>query len=121
MIPWNKGKTNIYSEETLEKMSLAKLGNSPWNKGKDYPAPWLDEHRYKTGHECWKKGKIGIHSEEVRKSFGNGVRGRKLSEEHKAALLKSLIGHKNWNKKRLTEEVRLGRRLALNRQRRVRN
>ena len=41
-IPWNKGKTGIYSSETLEKMRLSKLGykpshsnkgNIPWNKG----------------------------------------------------------------------------------------
>lgn len=42
-IPWNKGKINIYSAETLEKMKKAKenyvplsklvKGNIPWNKG----------------------------------------------------------------------------------------
>lgn len=31
-IPWNKGKTNIYSEETLKKMSRAKKDKSPANK-----------------------------------------------------------------------------------------
>jgi hypothetical protein len=92
MIPWNKGLTGIYSDETRQKMRLAKLGKTPWNKGIDYPAPWLDEHRYKTGHKCWKKGKIGIHSEEVRKSFGNGRRGKKISEAHKEALLQSRLG-----------------------------
>lgn len=92
MIPWNKGLTGIYSEETRQKMSLAKLGNIPWNKGKNYPAPWLEEHRYKTGHTSWKKGKIGIHSEEVRKSFGNGVRGKKITKEHIEALIKGRIG-----------------------------
>jgi hypothetical protein len=33
-VPWNKGKTNVISEETKRKMSLAKKGISPWNKGK---------------------------------------------------------------------------------------
>jgi len=32
-IPWNKGKINIYDEDTIEKMSKAKEGNIPWNKG----------------------------------------------------------------------------------------
>ena len=33
--PWNKGKTNIYSEETLQKMSIARKGkpsNNQYNK-----------------------------------------------------------------------------------------
>jgi hypothetical protein len=33
-IPWNKGKKNIYSKETLEKMRVAKKDFVPWNKGK---------------------------------------------------------------------------------------
>lgn len=31
--PWNKGKKNIYSEETLNKIRLSRLGKSSWNKG----------------------------------------------------------------------------------------
>lgn len=30
--PWNKGKTNVYSKETLEKMSNSHKGQIPWNK-----------------------------------------------------------------------------------------
>ena len=33
-IPWNKGKTNIYSEDTLQRNRDAHLGKIPWNKGK---------------------------------------------------------------------------------------
>ena len=36
-IPWNKNKTNIYSEETIEKMKLAKKDYVPWIKGKKQP------------------------------------------------------------------------------------
>lgn len=36
-IPWNKNKTNIYSEETIEKMKLAKKDYVPWIKGKKHP------------------------------------------------------------------------------------
>ena len=32
--PWNKGKTGVYSEETLLLMSISRQGKSPWNKGK---------------------------------------------------------------------------------------
>lgn len=33
-IPWNKGKTGIYSEETKQKISNTLKENIPWNKGK---------------------------------------------------------------------------------------
>ncbi len=36
-IPWNKGKTNIYSQETLDKISNTLKGNIPWNKGVPRP------------------------------------------------------------------------------------
>jgi hypothetical protein len=32
IVTWNKGKTGIYSEETLEKISKAGKGRIPWNK-----------------------------------------------------------------------------------------
>ena len=32
--PWNKGKRNIYSKETREKIANTLKGNIPWNKGK---------------------------------------------------------------------------------------
>jgi len=32
-IPWNKGKTGIYSKESLNKMALAATGRIAWNKG----------------------------------------------------------------------------------------
>ncbi len=31
--PWHKGKTSVYSEETLKKMSDAKVGKPNWRKG----------------------------------------------------------------------------------------
>ena len=39
-IPWNKGKTGIYSEESLQRMG-PKKGNIPWNKDKKgCQIPW---------------------------------------------------------------------------------
>jgi hypothetical protein len=40
-----KGSTYSHTEETKQKISLAKVGSSPWNKGK------------KTGQTPWNKGK----------------------------------------------------------------
>jgi hypothetical protein len=33
-IPWNKGRTGIFTEETLEKLSKSRKGKPTWNKGK---------------------------------------------------------------------------------------
>jgi len=33
-VPWNKGKTNIYSKETKNKMGNGRKGKIPWNKNK---------------------------------------------------------------------------------------
>jgi len=41
--PWNKGKKEVYSKETLQKMSRAKLNTTPWNKG----IPLTEETRQK--------------------------------------------------------------------------
>ena len=35
-IPWNKGKTGIYSEETKLKIANTLKGHTPWNKGKKH-------------------------------------------------------------------------------------
>ena len=32
-VPWNKGKTGVYSEETRKKISESMKGIAPWNKG----------------------------------------------------------------------------------------
>lgn len=35
-IPWNKGKTGIYSEETKRKMGMKNIGRVAWNKNKTF-------------------------------------------------------------------------------------
>lgn len=48
---WKKGETpkgsNVYTK-----------GNIPWTKGRNFPALWLDEFRFKKGkeHPCWRGG-----------------------------------------------------------------
>jgi group I intron endonuclease len=74
-ISWNKGKTNIYSEETRKKMSEAKKGKSSWNKGKIFS----EETRKKMSEA--KKGKISSmkgkhHSEKSRKKMSESRKGR---------------------------------------------
>lgn len=69
LTPWNKGKTNVYSKETIEKMSGAnnpRYGKPSHNKGKKFS----DEIKQKLsqshkGQTSWIKGKH--HSEESRK------------------------------------------------------
>jgi hypothetical protein len=60
-IPWNKGKTNVYSEETLNKIREAR---------KRQINPMLGKH----------------HSEETKKKIGLTHKGKTLSEEHKKIL-----------------------------------
>ncbi|MDP3987018.1 MAG: GIY-YIG nuclease family protein [Nanoarchaeota archaeon] len=38
LVPWNKGKRGIYSEESRRMMSLSSKGQIPWNLGKKNPA-----------------------------------------------------------------------------------
>jgi len=70
---WKKGKTGVYSEETLKKMSES-------HKGK--PGFWIGKKRPPT-------------SEETKNKISQAEKGKKLSEEQKRK-----IGEANRNKKR---------------------
>ena len=70
-IPWNKGKTGIYSEEHLKNMSLVRLGKK-----------LTPEHRMKIS-----LANIGRQvSPETRKKISNANSGKKCSEETKNKL-----------------------------------
>lgn len=79
----HKGKKpHSFSKETRKKMSLAKIGHTPWNKGR--------------------KG-VQLFSKETRKRMGESRKGRKLTEEHK---LKIKLNHSKYWKGRVVPENR---------------
>lgn len=65
--PWNKGKTNCYNKETLKKMSNARIGKEPCNKGKK---------------GMWKPTEANLIN------LSKAMKGRVLSQEHKDKLKK---------------------------------
>lgn len=62
-IPWNKGKTNCYSDESIERMRLGQL-NSP-NKG------------HNKGQIPWNKGKTNVYSKKTLKQMSDSQKGEK--------------------------------------------
>lgn len=95
-IPWNKGKTSIYSVETIEKMRLSKKGNIPWDKGLKRP----DMSQKLKGIKRTKKTKLKL-SETRKRLFREGkiihpkgMLGKKHSEETKI----KFKNRKAWNK-----------------------
>ena len=59
-VPWNKGKTGIYSKETIEKMKKAKEGYIPASKG----VIKTEEHRRKISESL--KGRIPWNKKNVK-------------------------------------------------------
>ena len=89
------------------------VGHVAWNKGKKYPAPWLDEYRFKSGQE-WNHDFANKFSAEERKKRWGHRRGKHISEAHKIALLQSLKGNTfNLGKKRSQKTIDKKRKWAL--------
>ena len=103
-IPWNKGKTGIYSKETLEKMRLSHIGRKPkentiekmkgripWNKGKTriYSKETLEKMRLASmGRVPWNKGLTNCYSEETLELL-------RLANKGQIAWNKGKTGYKN--------------------------
>lgn len=82
--PWNKGKTGIYSEETLKKMSESRKGKNYGMVGENHPS---------YGKPAWNKGKN--RSDEVKQKISESHKGKKLSDETKLKLSEKLSGENN--------------------------
>jgi len=95
-IPWNKGKKNVYSAETLKKMSdavkrrhaMAKKLGKPlgFQKGHPFTGDLSKPNFFQKGHIPWNKGKHYKLSKEARDNIVNAIIGRKHSEETKRLL-----------------------------------
>jgi hypothetical protein len=88
-IPWNKGKTNIYSKESLLKMSRVRKGKHN-----------SEETRNKISQKTKGKKK----SEEHKKRISLSLVGKRKSEEHKK---KISISQKGKPRKKHTKETKL--------------
>ena len=102
-------KGSKVSEETRKKMSDARKGKAPWNKGKkgDYITSEATKKKLR-GRTPWNKGKTGIYSEETKKTMGAkniGIaavnKGKPMSEEQRKKM--EPVWEKNkenspWNK-----------------------
>ena len=98
-IPWNKDKTDVYSDETLQLMSDEKKGQIPWNKGvkncfsKDTTKRISESLK---GHIPWNKGRLL--SIEEKNNISISTKGKKRSKEFKNKLHKRMTnsGNINW-------------------------
>lgn len=95
-VAWNKGKTGVFSDVTLKKMSLAKIGKVTWNKGRI-----LSEDIKKRISETLKGN---TPSAETRRKISEAGKGRKHSEETRRKMSERQKGEKNHNFGKKTAE-----------------
>lgn len=111
-IPWNKGKIECYSDETIERMSEAHKGKVSGNKGtvrsEESKEKMSESHK---GCIPWNKGKVDVYSEEQIKEMSisrlgkrcgadNPFFGKKHTEETKQRISDANKGHEGRNKGR---------------------
>lgn len=96
-VPWNKGKKNIYTEETLSRMRQSLKGRKVWNKGKNY------HFHNKRDNSVYKGRKM---SEESKAKISLKARGRKLPIEAIEKIRISKMGNKNMVGRHLSEETK---------------
>lgn len=105
IIPWNKGKKNIYSEETRKRLSQSHMGQISGMKDKN--------HSEETKEKI-KQARIGkIASKETKERMRQAhlgkttFKGKRHSEETKERMRQAHIGQVSWNKgKHHSEEAR---------------
>lgn len=114
--PWNKGKRNIYSAETIQKMRDNRKGQTAWNKGLKL-SPLSEKHRRRIsegleGRVSYWKGKH--FSEEHRRKIKDSAKGRipwnkgvPHSKEYRRKMSESHKGLNTWMKgRKLSEETK---------------
>jgi len=80
-IPWNKGKKDCFSDETIQQMSNSHKGQSPSNKGtKGVVIAW--NKGKKTGKPSWNKGMKNVISEDTRKRMSDARKGKYADANH---------------------------------------
>jgi hypothetical protein len=79
-VPWNKGKTGIYSEETIRQISEGHKGKPSWNKGKKTGR--VPSSAFKKGMIPWNKG-LTKDANESLMAVGESMRGNKNGEKRK--------------------------------------
>ena len=92
--PWNKGKTGVYSKETLKAMGDSRRGIPSWNKG----ISLSDETKNKIslsliGNKPWNKGIP--HSEETKQKISSINKGKIRDEKFKSGVSKRVRGNRN--------------------------
>lgn len=95
--PWNKDKSDVYSEETRTKMGEKHLGNQ-YNLGKkrteESKMKMSESHK---GKDTWNKGKTGVYSDETLKKMSESSKGQKAWNKGKSC--PQLSGDNNGAKK----------------------
>ena len=107
-IPWNKGKTGIYSQEQCKKIGDAHRGSKNYNWGRDFSKETREKMgKASMGHTPWNKGRIGVYSEETIIKMKESRAKQVFSIETLKKKSKTMKGRKPWNTgKRLSEEHR---------------
>lgn len=95
--PWNKGKTKVYSEETLNKMGEKNKDNK-YNLGKKRTSESKTKMSLsKIGKNTWNKGKTGIYSQETLRKMSENSKGQVAWNKGKKC--PNLSGNNNGAKK----------------------
>lgn len=99
LAPWNKGKTGIYTEETLSKLHDAILRRGSPMKGRRFPEESkaiLSKIKKESG--AWVNENNPNYGGLLTRGEKNGMYGKKHSEESRIKMSKSKKGQIPWNK-----------------------